>query len=600
MKIKQPYLFEASWEVCNKVGGIYTVLESKSEYIKAQYGDRYFLVGPYLGETTENDFIVKEKPVLLKKLEDDLVKLGIRLHYGNWLLNSEPQVILIDFKGVFNQINQIKSELWDQYRVDSLGSQFDFDEPIAWSWAVGKLIDLLKKNDLKKEQVIVQCHEWMAGTAILYLDKNNVDVATVFTTHATFLGRVLAFHNEDFYKELNEINVLEKIKEYNVAAKCSIEKAIALSATVLTTVSEVTAREAEVFYGRKPDVILPNGLDFNRFPNTEEITFKHGEFKKVIKEFIMYYFFPYYEFNLDKTLIYFLIGRNEVHAKGIDIFINSLAELNKKLKNLNSDKTIVAIISVPNATNGVRAELIQNRSIFLNIKQLLDSQTSNIYDKLLRASVGEFEIDNQHIFKKALRKELFAKLKFFKRSGIPPLSTHELTNEAGDDILNLLKQKGLTNKKEDKVKVISCPVYLNGADGLLNTNFYDFMAGAHFGVFPSFYEPWGYTPLEAGALGVSSVTSDLSGFGVAVNDLGGRKKFPGTYVLERTKFNYQKEVKDLAGLMYKYSSFNKDERLISRIHANQIARNFDWKILIRHYLDAHDMALKNIKIKVKV
>ena len=313
----------------------------------------------------------------------------------------------------------------------------------------------------------------------------------------------------------------------------------------------------------------------------------------------MYFFFPHYKFNLDKALIYFLVGRYEMHAKGIDTFIDALGELNRRLKNQHSDKTVVAFVAVPSGSYTLKSELIQSKSVYLNIKQSIDSEIDDIYKRLVRACTGEFDITGQNILKQEIRNKVATKTKLFKRTGDPLLITHNIGDESSDQILGRFKEQGLFNREEDRVKVVYFPVYLNGADGLLNLNLYDFMSGSHLGVFPSFYEPWGYTPLEAGALSVPSITTDLSGFGLAVNALGGKKKFPGTYVVERSKFDYKKEVKDLASLMHKFLTFDKDERMISRIHANQTARNFDWKILVRKYFDAHEMALKIKGSKVK-
>ncbi|KKR27935.1 MAG: Glycogen phosphorylase, partial [candidate division CPR2 bacterium GW2011_GWD1_39_7] len=243
--MKKPFVFEVSWEVCNKVGGIHTVLESKAEYIKAQYGEGYFLVGPYLGQSSEIVFEAKEMPDFLKSIVKELENLGIRLFYGTWLIDAEPQVILVDFTGETANINQTKTKLWDWYQVDSLNSDFEFDEPVAWSFAVGKMIEALKKGPLAKEEIVLQCHEWMAGAPILYLKKQDVKISSIFTTHATFMGRVLASKGVDFYKSLNEIDAESKAYEFGIYAKFLLEKAIALNATVLTTVSDITASEAK-------------------------------------------------------------------------------------------------------------------------------------------------------------------------------------------------------------------------------------------------------------------------------------------------------------------------------------------------------------------
>ncbi len=591
MKTKKPFLFEASWEVCNKIGGIYTVLESKSDCMQTEYEDNYFLIGPFLGETSFSQFEQEELPDFLKNIADELDKNGIEIHYGRWLIGSAPQVILVDFKNFLPEVNNIKKALWEWYQIDSISACFDYDEPVAWSWAVAKILEIIKNNCLKSEEVILHSHEWLAGTAILYLKKVGVNIATVFTTHATFLGRVLSSAEINFYKDIGNINPDQKAAELGITPKHLLEKSVAANCDVLTTVSDITAIEAEHFYGRRPEVILNNGLNLKSFPDTEEITFRHTEFKRIIKDFLMYYFFPYYRFNLDKTLIYFLVARYEMHAKGIDLFIDSLGELNKKLKSENSEKTVVAFLSVPTAVNEIRPELVQSKAIFENINQLLESEMESIYHKLIRACAGEFKITNDLILEKELRNKIYAKMKQFSKSGEPLLCTHNLRNADSDAITKRLKEKGLNNSSTDKVKVVSIPVYLNGSDGLLDTNLYDFMTGAHLGIFPSFYEPWGYTPLEANALGVPSVASDLSGYGFAVNKLGKPGKLPGTYILKRTGYDYNKELKDLTSILYKYASLNRDERMLSRIHASQVAKNYSWKLLSKNYFDAHRLAL---------
>jgi glycogen synthase len=599
MKNGKPYLFEASWEVCNKVGGIYTVLESKSQIIKNQYGDNYFLLGPYLEGISENQFHEKSLPKNLEKVAQNLLLKGIKIHFGTWLIESEPQVILVEFNSSLNGVSKIKSSLWDWYAIDSLYSSYDFDEPIAWSWAVGKVVEEIKNIALPKEQVILQCHEWMAGGAILYIKKTNAKVATIFTTHATFLGRVLASHGVNFYKNIKEIDPDLKARDFGIVAKFSAEKAVATEADVFTTVSDITALEAEHFLKRRPDIVLPNGLNLENFSNVEDAAIKHIANKGLIKEFISYHFFPYYNFDLDNTLVYFLFGRYEMHAKGIDLFIDSLVDLNKKLIETNSKKNVVAFFAVPSGIKGVKKVVAENKAAYLNIKHLIDSEIDTIHSRLIRACVGEYDMSGPSVFPKDLRPKIFSKYKLFKKEGLPSILTHDLDSENNDPILNKLKEVDLTNKQEDKVKVVSCPTYLNGTDGILNMNFYDFMSGAHLGVFPSFYEPWGYTPLESAALGVASITSDLSGFGLAVNNLGGKKKLPGVYVLERANFDYKQEVKGLSALLFKYSQLDKDERMISRVNAKELAKNYSWQVLARNYFEAQELAISKINLPKK-
>jgi len=586
----KPYLFEVSWEVANKVGGIYTVLESKSALIKDEYGDNYFLVGPYLAGKSESQFIEKPLPSFLSKAQKDLADKGVAFHYGTWLIDSEPQVILVEFENEFNNLAEFKAELWDRHGVDSLFAGYDYDEPVAFSLAVGKLIESIKGTGLKKDQVIVHAHEWLTGGVILYLNGTGLDFSTVFTTHATFLGRCLASSGINFYAEINSFDADARASEIGIVSKHSLEKATALTADVLTTVSGITGTEAEAFYGRKPDVILPNGLNMTMFPKVEDITELHREYRKYLRKFVQYYFFPYYSFDIEKTLFYFILGRYEMRCKGIDLFIDALAELNQKLKAKQSDKTVVALFCIPAGNSGVKSDLIDSKAVYQSISQIISYNMDNVYDRLLRAYVGEHEFDLEWILGKEFLDKAAQNRRRFKKSGNPPLVTHELWSEEYDEILNMFKMKGLTNNENDKVKVVFYPTYLSGGDGLLNLQFYNVMAGAHLGVFPSFYEPWGYTPLEAGALGVASVTTDLSGYGLALKELGLKKKLPGTYVINRSEFNYEKEREDLFSILYEYATLDNDERMKLRLNANTQAKNYDWKLLVKHYFEAHELA----------
>ncbi|PIY41847.1 glycogen/starch synthase, partial [Candidatus Aquicultor secundus] len=395
-----PYLFEVSWEVANKVGGIYTVLESKSALVKEEYGDNYFLIGPYLPGKSESQFIERPMPSFLIKAQKDLAPEGIEFHFGTWLLESEPQVILVDFGREFNNLDAFKASLWDRYGVDSLFCGYDFDEPVAFSLAVGKLIESIKRIGLRKENLIVHAHEWLTGGVILYLDSTDLEFSTVFTTHATFLGRCLASAGINFYAEIDSINADEKAREIGITAKHILEKATALHADALTTVSGITGREAEVFYGRKPDVILPNGLNMAMFPTVQDITYMHREYRKYLRKFAQYYFFPYYSFDIEKTLFYFILGRYEMRCKGIDLFIDALAELNQKLKSKESDKTIVAMFCIPAGNSGVKSQLIEGKSLYQSISQAVNYSLDDVYDRIRRAYVGEHEFDIEWILGK--------------------------------------------------------------------------------------------------------------------------------------------------------------------------------------------------------
>ena len=593
IKPEADFLFEVSWEVCNKVGGIWTVLTSKANKVKEYYGDRYYLIGPYFPENLKGDF-EEISPGRFKNVFQKLEGHGIRCHLGRWLIEGEPQVILIDFKDFWVQADEIKKQLWEDYKINSLNADHSFSEPVIWSWATGKLIEEIAKQ-FKDKKIVAQFHEWIAGAGLLYLKKqiNSLkNIATVFTTHATTVGRTLVYNGVDFYSDLNNIDAEKQALKYNIEAKHQMEKATAQNSDILTTVSEITALEVNQFLGRKTDELLFNGLDLKRFPSIDQAGIKHHVQKTRLREFIISYFFPYYSFNIEETLFYFITGRYEFKAKGIDVYIKALAELNKKLKKKKSEKTIVAFIWIPAGVTNIKTELIENKEFFQDIKQTIDDSWG-IREKILYLICEGREISKQDLFEKKTLNDLKKKILKFRRKGLPPVSTHDLDSN-GDVILRALKENKLNNEEQDRVKVIYYPIYLTGHDGLSNLSYEEAILASHLGVFPSSYEPWGYTPLETAALRISSVTTDLAGFGRYCQSLSGGKKekYPGIFILERFAKTKKQEVSDLTDIFYKFSQFTHQERVENKIEARKKANFADWEHLIENYIRAHNRAIK--------
>lgn len=592
MDAKANVVFELSWEVCNKVGGIYTVVKSKVVPMQ-EYYKNYFLVGPFFPKKAYGIFDEEAAPDEWKGAFEQLKKEGIEVHYGTWLTQGSPKTLLIDFTNFSANKNQIKRNLWDWYKIDSLYTQwFDFDEPLVWSYAVGRLIEELRKNIEGK--MVVHAHEWLAGATLLYLKHQNVQAGMVFTTHATTLGRSLAMRERDIYSELEKIKPDEEAKNLgpSVFAKHLLEKETAKNASVFTTVSEVTGVEASHFLGREPDVLLFNGLDLSKFPTFEEASVKHKFFKERIHEFLLYYFFPYYQFDISKTLIYFIAGRYEFHDKGVDVFIEALGKLNEELKKEKSERTIVAFFWIPGNVKGICPELLESKTFFNDIKDSIDEVHEEIHNRLLYSLVADKPADTKELLTADVFADLGPKLRRLKRKGTPSLSTHELYDANTDPILNALKANNLLNRAEDNVKVVFYPTYLSGADGLLDTSYYESMQGAHLGVFPSYYEPWGYTPLEAAALGVSSVTTDLAGFGQYICAECKQERIPGIFVLPRMKKSTQEIVESLKEMLHKFASFSAKERTDNKIMAQKIAATADWKEFVKRYVEAHNKAVK--------
>lgn len=590
------FVFEMAWEVCNKVGGIYTVLYSKASRMIEVYDGNYYCVGPYFQDKVQGEFEEINPPEWLQKIFDELAaKESIYCHFGKWLIKESPWAILVDFKDFWPRADEIKKKLWEDFQIDSWQTGIEFTEPVVFSTACGKLLEKIcqAKN---QEKIVCHFHEWLSGAGLLYLKKVKVKAGLVFTTHATTLGRTMIFNGLNFYDNLEQIDPEKEALRLGVGSKHQMEKASAQNCDVFTTVSEMTAIEAEKFLGRLPDVLLPNGLDAEKFLNFEELTLRHKFQRNRLREFLIFYFFPYYSFDLQDTLLYFISGRYEFHGKGVDIFIQALANLNQQLIKEKSNKTVVAFFWVPGDIRGVKPEILANREFFQDIKDSLDEIEEETEDKLFFALATGQEFSEKTIFSKDFLFEVRKKLlKLKKKNTLPPLCTHELgLSESQDPILRTCQELGLDNRKENRVKIIFYPSYLSGHDGLSNLNYDESVQACHLGVFPSFYEPWGYTPLETAALGVSSVATDSGGFGRFCLNLTRDKKNPGIFILERFGKTDEQASVNLFDVLWRFTQFSKKERVDNKIGARTLAAFADWKILIDNYIKAHNMAVKKL------
>lgn len=597
MDVKAELLFEVSWEVVNKVGGIWTVITSKASQMKKYYKENYTCIGPYFANQTIGHFEEESAPEELHGITEELAQQGIILHFGKWLIKGLPNAILIDYANFRFKTDEIKKELWENFKIDSLNSNYpEYNEPIVWGYAVG--ITLEKISQVYNKKIVAQFHEWLAGPALLYLKKNNSNIGKVFTTHATVMGRALSSANIDLFCKpdknnqkcnLQLIDIDKEAYNYRTEAKHFIEKASAHNADVFTTVSEVTGLEATYVLGKKPDKILPNGLDNEKFPTFEEASIEHRRHRDIVREFVMYYFFPYYQFDIKNTLFYFIAGRYEFRNKGIDVYIKALKQLNEKLKQDKNSKTIVAFLFVPTGVRGIKLDVLENRHLFHDINDSLKEEMPMIKKNILYTIAEKKDLVKENIFPSSFLEIIKRKNMKFKRKGTPPLLTHDL-QQYEDPIMDLLIKSGLDNSKDDKVKIIYYPIYLKGADGLLDSDYYESIQACHLGVFPSFYEPWGYTPLEAAALSVASVTTDLAGFGKYIQKKDG--KYPGVYVLKRMDRKDDQIIKDLSDFMYKFAKFTRHERVKNKIEARKKAEMADWAHLADNYIEAHNKAIK--------
>jgi len=596
IKPKADYLFEACYEVCNKIGGIYTVITSKANLLLKYYGSGYYLIGPYFpGEATLK---FKEKPVPRKfeNIFSELKKEGIVCHHGSWRIGEkEINTILIDYKKLLKD-KKVKKTIQKEFKINSARWAASEKEntkyrivDLVWAVAVARLLSKIKENE-KDKKIVAHFHEWLPGYAIKYL--KGTGIATVFTTHATKLARALTSSKKDMYNVLDKVNYEKESEKQGVFVECLSEKIAAKSADVFTTVSEITGVEARKLLGRKPDILTLNGLDFSRFPPLEERMIEHNLNKKKIKEFLQYYFFPYYRFNLKNTLIYFVCGRYEFRNKGIDILIKSLAKLNETLKKDNFKKNIVIFFWIPLKVVDIKKDLIESRIFYGGIKNFVRENMSAMSNKITYSVVSRRKL--LKVVSKDFLFELRKKMIGFIRKGSPPIVTHNLVNKR-DAIVKSLKKFGLNNSAEDKVKVIYYPVYLTGADGLLDLGYYDAMIGCDLGIFPSYYEPWGYTPLESAALNVPAVTTDLAGFGRFLLKNAAKENKEGIFVLKRDGKRDREVVTKLSDYMYSFAKLAKRPRTERRLKARTLAFLADWEKLIINYIQAHNLALEKIK-----
>ncbi|MFP4111567.1 MAG: glycogen/starch synthase [Candidatus Woesearchaeota archaeon] len=587
METKADYVFEVSFEVCNKVGGIYTVVKSKAAAMKTYYKN-YFLIGPYYNDRTDVEFLETEIPEKFREIDEKLKKEGIICHFGKWQIKGEPDTILVDFMGTKDSQNELQKMYWEKYKVDSISSSWDFIEPMLWSTAVGKLIECFGQEN-KEKKIIGHFHEWLSGFGSLWLKSADSHVKTVFTTHATMLGRSIAGNGRELYNELDNIEPEKTAKELGVMDKFSTEKACAENSDIFTTVSEITGIEAEKLLGKKPDVLVLNGLDEEKFPSFEETSLIHISSKDKIREFLTYFFFPYYQFDMDHTLTFFIVGRYEFRNKGIDLFIKALARLNNYLKEKNSKRTIAALFWIPGDARGIRTELLENKTFYRHIKNYVESHSKEIEKKIVMDIVSNKDLTRRTLFSKEFLISNKRHLNRFRREGNPPISTHYLGNEAEDPIEKALRENNLVNNMDDNVKVVHYPVYLNGVDGLIDLPYYEAMCGCHLGVFPSYYEPWGYTPVECASMGVPSLTSDLAGFGRFIKPK--LKDREGIYVLERFGKSEEESLKNFTDFLCRFSELDHHERVKYKMDAKGSTQLTDWRDFVKFYVEAHNKAL---------
>lgn len=540
------FIFESSWEVCNKVGGIYTVLSTRAKTLQDKLKDHIMFIGPDVWKEKENP-LFEEDASLLKYWRDTAENENLHVRIGRWNVPGHPIAVLVDFQPYFAIKNDIYTRLWEDYGVDSLHAYGDYDEASMFSYAAGLVVESYYNHILKGqcEHVVYQAHEWMTGLGALYIQKHVPEVATIFTTHATTIGRSIAGNHKPLYEYLFAYNGNQMAQELNVQSKHSIERETAHHVDCFTTVSEVTNRECAELLDKPADVVLMNGFEKDFVPSKAQFARKRREARRKLREVAGALLGTEFD---DDVMIISTSGRYEFRNKGIDLYMEAM---NRSLRNKDLTRKVLAFVQVPGWVCCPREDL----------------------------------------------KERLASGKACDTPLEWPLLTHWLHEMSHDQVIDYMKRYNMWNLPDDKVKVIFVPCYLDGADGIFNMHYYDLLIGMDLTVYASYYEPWGYTPLESVAFHVPCITTNLSGFGLWVNQLLGKdgELTDGVQVVRRTDYNSSEVADAIKDAVTAYAAFTPQEAEKIRHKAADISEHALWKHFIRYYYQAYDIALHKAK-----
>jgi glycogen(starch) synthase len=589
-------LVETAWEVCNQVGGIYTVIRSKLPVITKSWGSDYCLIGPYIHPDVTARFEPTDEydnpfgKVVLKMRE-----MGYEVHFGRWLVSGRPLVVLFDPRKLTDRLGDAKYRLWEHHQIGTPHDDSMIDQVVLFGELIRLYFSLLADQESASgTQIIGHFHEWMAGTAIPDLRRENVNIRIVFTTHATLLGRYLAMNDPGFYGNLPFYDWQKEAAHFNIEPSVRIERAAAHGAHVLTTVSELTANECEYLLGRKAQVILPNGLNINRFAVVHEVQNLHHKFKTRINEFVMGHFFQSYHFDLNNTLYFFTSGRYEYKNKGYDLTLEALRRLNERLKQAGSDLTIVMFFITKRPFYSINPDVLHSRAVMLEIRQTCDIIVDYVRENFFNSAASGSSLkmpDLNEFVPENWRLRLRRNLQSWKSDGLPSVITHNLVDDSTDEILGFLRSANLVNHPSDRVKVVYHPDFLSPTNPFFGIEYGEFVRGCHLGIFPSYYEPWGYTPVECLASGVPAITSDLAGFGNYLLHNLPEAEGNAIRVVERHHKSFDEAAEELTDKMFDFVLQKQRDRISQRYVAEKLSMQFDWEHLISHYETAYEAAL---------
>ena len=507
--MKQPdYIFETSWEVCNRVGGIYAVLSTRAASMQAEHPDMVFFFGPDFGE--HSDIYFKEDKSLLKdfrlKIED--LRFDIPIRIGRWKVPGEPIAILLKFDALWPKKDAIYAWAWDKFKVQSHAAYGDYDESCLFGYAAGMVMESLytfltrKPRTTSLPSFCAHANEWQTAFSIFYLEDHCPQIATLFTTHATGIGRSIAGNGKPLYDYFEGYNGDQMAAELNMVSKHSVEKQAAHYADCFTTVSDITARECKQLLDKPVDIVTPNGFEPTYVPKAKEFDARRAEARAALRKVAgeqLGGIVP------ENALFVCISGRQEWKNKGIDVFASALDKLAQKIYHSGQlEREVVAFVMIP----------------------YLDRAPMRI----------------------------------------------------------------------GKVSVVFVPYYLDGHDPLFGKTYYDLLIGMDVSVFPSYYEPWGYTPLESCAFHVPTITTSLAGFGAWAAQ---QKDQYGVIVIERNDSNFEQVATHIADDLLRFDRLSKEDKARARKEAAAVAKKADWKHFFKYYHKAYEIAITNAQKRNK-
>jgi len=618
VKPKADFLIEICVQIVNNISGVYTVLTSKAQEMKRYYGENFYMVGPYYKKSADIEFEEQTPSKEIKNLIEELKKDKIICHYGRWLISGSPKTFLINPPEKLDKLNVIIRNLKTKYSIDL--SELGYKEKnsiikdskfkLLWGDSVNIFIKrLLSLQEFNEKKGVLQFH-YSDPSAMLVADlkRMNYKIGLVATAHSTRLGRAIAFNKEDLFKEIKLANKKKKKisnkREYSYGGKITylhkVESLLTKNVDVLTSVSDIVATETEYILGRKPDIITPNGLDMDEFPSLEERAILHRNSKERLYRFLNAYFLPYYQVDVPHSLLFFTSGRYELITKGYDILLDALCKLNEKLKKENYQNNIFVFLFIMASVKKANEAILQNQAIYDVIEHSVKEEMPHLEKRIISNLIHGNKIKKEVLFDEHFlleSKKLMLKFKRKKFENPPIVGFKGLKKD--DTIIKLLLKCGLDNKEDDKVKIIFYPAPVSVADGLLSMEYHEVISGTHLGIFPSMYEPWGYTPLETAAHGVMSITSDVAGFGKFIIKNSDQRKKPGILVLRIEGKKRDEIVNELTKLMYWVSHLPQKKRIEKKLEAKKLSTLADWKEFAKYYIKAHNLAIERCKARVK-